>query len=337
MTKKQHIINLLHSGDRDNIRLALTLAQSQGINLSDWWESVAEIWKLCQKTDFTRLPTREQMLDEVMAFTIADWRNKQLRRLPHAMPIMLSLRMLNLWENRALNWLKTIAVLEQLPNLNNVKYLSDIYVKWQERHQQDTFIANYHKKSILSPTQQKMLLHSVFSTFPNIKKLALTTSWDLPNTPIEIPASFYDLSFFYWGKNTHSIEWISNLYTLTTLTIGGAVSLIPESFAKLTKLRQLIIHHNKLLRLPDGIGNCTELQELDISFNFILNLPDSISNLQKLKILKLHSNPLDWKATIPIIAQLPALEKITVSLPNIAPDLLNLLKKHTQANVMVMS
>ena len=47
----------------------------------------------------------------------------------------------------------------------------------------------------------------------------------------------------------------------------NAISELPASLGNLTRLRQLLVCHNKLRRLPEELGNCSALEELDVHHN----------------------------------------------------------------------
>ncbi|HEX5229897.1 MAG TPA: leucine-rich repeat domain-containing protein [Bryobacteraceae bacterium] len=67
---------------------------------------------------------------------------------------------------------------------------------------------------------------------------------------------------------------------------------LPESLARLTKLRYLNISENAFVSLPEATAAMTGLVELRASDNAIASLPDSIAGLVRLRELHLRNNKL---------------------------------------------
>ncbi len=71
-----------------------------------------------------------------------------------------------------------------------------------------------------------------------------------------------------WSRSSSSFSCHRPALQLETLSLGdNAVCELPASLGNLTRLRQLLVCHNKLRRLPEELGNCSALEELDVHHN----------------------------------------------------------------------
>lgn len=99
---------------------------------------------------------------------------------------------------------------------------------------------------------------------------------------------------------TLSFNVISRFPDLRQLTRLGILhfsgcdltSLAGESFASLSRLRELTLNGNKLSAVPQAIGAFTKLERLDCSNNRIAALPNEIGFLVSLVELRCSGNPL---------------------------------------------
>lgn len=97
----------------------------------------------------------------------------------------------------------------------------------------------------------------------------------LDNNPIAIiPEAFFD-----------------RLVNLQHLSLGNnALTRLPESLGKMTRLETLHVDRNKIEHLPSSIGQCVSLTEIDASSNLIASLPSALSSLKGLQVLRLAHN-----------------------------------------------
>eukprot|EP00252_Welwitschia_mirabilis_P021664 TRINITY_DN5613_c0_g1_i1.p1 TRINITY_DN5613_c0_g1~~TRINITY_DN5613_c0_g1_i1.p1 ORF type:complete len:650 (-),score=118.61 TRINITY_DN5613_c0_g1_i1:230-2179(-) len=98
------------------------------------------------------------------------------------------------------------------------------------------------------------------------------------------------------GVICHRVTKRVTMLNLPYLLLGGTLS---SSIGKLTKLRRLALHENRLYGyIPREIGNCRELRALYLRDNYLEGgVPAELGNLTHLVILDLSSNSL--KGTIP--------------------------------------
>ncbi|CCH44120.1 Leucine-rich repeat-containing protein sog2 [Wickerhamomyces ciferrii] len=68
------------------------------------------------------------------------------------------------------------------------------------------------------------------------------------------------------------------------------ISMLPQYFNRLSKLRYLDIHDNRFTTFPEILTTMTELEILDISFNNLRSLPNDLGHLKNLKVLSLKNN-----------------------------------------------
>ncbi|WP_432726864.1 DUF1963 domain-containing protein [Variovorax sp. W6] len=106
------------------------------------------------------------------------------------------------------------------------------------------------------------------------------------------------------------LEFLS-LEDLWTGTPETAITALPESFCKLTRLRELYLRTRYLARLPEDLGALEQLEVLSLQHCRIEALPDSIGQLAKLRRLLLDGNQL---TTLPeSVGKLPALELLSIN------------------------
>jgi hypothetical protein len=71
---------------------------------------------------------------------------------------------------------------------------------------------------------------------------------------------------------------------------NNALTMLPQYFTRLDKLRYLDIHENKFTVFPEILTKMTDLEILDISFNSLSELPEDLGTLKNLKVLSLKNN-----------------------------------------------
>jgi Leucine-rich repeat (LRR) protein len=72
----------------------------------------------------------------------------------------------------------------------------------------------------------------------------------------------------------------------------NALTTIPDSFGKLSKLKELDLSRNEFQTFPSALSTLTRLRELELSSNCIKDLPSSCNNLVALEELNLQYNDL---------------------------------------------
>jgi len=88
---------------------------------------------------------------------------------------------------------------------------------------------------------------------------------------------------------------------------GLGLTELPEGIAQLTRLEELHLNDNKLIRLPDLIGRLTFLQRLYLADNQLVELPDSLGQMP-LQELHLAANKLtELPSCIPQLSELEGL------------------------------
>jgi Leucine-rich repeat (LRR) protein len=121
----------------------------------------------------------------------------------------------------------------------------------------------------------------------NLKKLKRLT---LENTGVrKIPASLCDCP-------------------LEQLTLTGGFKTIPETFGKLSELKELKLYAFNLRKLPESFGNLSSLEIFEIHGKCI-EVPESFGNLSTLKELSFHTSELELPKTL---GKLFALEKLYI-------------------------
>ena len=110
---KDQILNLLKSPDKTNQELALTIAESNNINIDEeFWNPLQEIYRLNHKSN----GNKEELL---MLFneTYLDLSNLKLNSLPESIGNLSNLQNLYLYDNQL------TSLPESIGNLKNVKWL----------------------------------------------------------------------------------------------------------------------------------------------------------------------------------------------------------------------
>ena len=100
---------------------------------------------------------------------------------------------------------------------------------------------------------------------------------EVPGKKIEAAQKIYRCFFF-------QKDWLS----LSTLELGG----LPESIGRLTQLKTLFLHDNRLTSLPESIVQLTNLTTLSVQNNQLTSLPENIGRLSQLECLPLFNNQL---------------------------------------------
>lgn len=97
---------------------------------------------------------------------------------------------------------------------------------------------------------------------------------------------FLDLSFEFYDIAVVDSIW--ELAELTHLYIGGHLTQLPESIAKLQKLEVLNVHCCRLLELPPNLDQLTSLRHLSIAAKSIKSFSSSLEKLYNLVTLRLE-------------------------------------------------
>ena len=102
----------------------------------------------------------------------------------------------------------------------------------------------------------------------------------------EIPPFVWLIQCF---KNMFTSDRVTHLNHLTSLTVIGSITSLPDSIGQLTQLEDLSISRH-LTSLPDSLAKLTKLTNLDISHNKLTSLPACIGRLTKLSHLNISYN-----------------------------------------------
>ena len=117
------------------------------------------------------------------------------------------------------------------------------------------------------------------------------SGFDLPQCPKTIEENIKLHSLVRLNLGFNKIRTFPDLRRLSKLCILHLSSNLlsdidTPSFASLTKLRELTINGNTLIKLPESVGNFTKLEKLDISNNRLTYLPNEIGYLCSLVELR---------------------------------------------------
>jgi len=96
-------------------------------------------------------------------------------------------------------------------------------------------------------------------------------------------------------RGLKDISAIKQLVNLTYLDLSGnSISVLPNIFDSLKKIKILKLNSNQLTELPEFICLLTELEELQFYSNNLTFLPECIIELKQLKQLSLSANPITY-------------------------------------------
>jgi Leucine-rich repeat (LRR) protein len=120
---------------------------------------------------------------------------------------------------------------------------------------------------------------------------------ELPLCPPQVESNAKLQTLVRLTLSFNKISRFPELQQLTRLGIlhiaGNALaSLAGDSFASLSRLRELTLNGNALVALPASIGAFTKLEKLDVSNNKLSALPNEIGYLGLLVELRCSGNPL---------------------------------------------
>ena len=97
-----------------------------------------------------------------------------------------------------------------------------------------------------------------------------------------------------WNALTILPETFEKLTNLQWLDLNGnQLTTLPEGITKLSNLKALYVAENSLKALPQSIGQLRSLKTLELMNNQLAALPESIGNLSNLEMLGLDGNQLE--------------------------------------------
>lgn len=85
------------------------------------------------------------------------------------------------------------------------------------------------------------------------------------------------------------------LYMLDTVVIkldNNQLSVLPDKFYELNKVKELYLDHNNIVEISQDIGKLSNLEKLDLSHNSLSDIPKEMGELKKLRRLDLSKNKL---------------------------------------------
>ena len=147
-----------------------------------------------------------------------------------------------------------------------------------------------------------------------------------------------ELSIFYSYDLTELPEVVGRLGNLKKLFASFCSKLwrLPENFGGLTKLEHLTLNDTALALLPESFAELGALKVLRLGHTQLTKLPENFSGLRSLEALDLGNDGLDLEQAIPVLAKLPKLQSLTLSLKERFPaslkELRNLRRLTLQQN-----
>lgn len=187
--------------------------------------------------------------------------------------------------------------LQRIPNIP--AHIQQVYLQFNEIEAvtADSFINATHLKEInLSNNKIKSqkIDHGVFAKLSNLLQLHLQHN-NLEEFPFPLPRSLERLLLGYNKISRLQTNAMDELVNLTMLDLcynhlGDSV-LREKSLAKMEKLMQLSLCHNRLESMPPGLP--PSLMYLSLENNSISSIPESyFSGLPKLHVLRMSHNKL---------------------------------------------
>jgi hypothetical protein len=134
-----------------------------------------------------------------------------------------------------------------------------------------------------------------------------------------------------------AVNWIGDLPRLEMLSLPSCqMGKMPESFKKLSNLRELRLSGNWMTALPDWIGDLKALRNANFSGNQIESIPDSFGQLKNLEQLSFNGNKLQsLHPTIGNLSKLKVLkltENMLEGLPESIGGLVSLKQVYLEGN-----
>jgi Leucine-rich repeat (LRR) protein len=123
-------------------------------------------------------------------------------------------------------------------------------------------------------------------TIVNLKKLKTI---HLSGNPLELlPETFGDLKSL---ERFILMDFHDNPSSDQPLGQGSLFACLPESFGKLTALKQVAIMNSRLTRLPDSFGNLSSLKDLSLDLGTYCDFyfPPTMKNLKQLREISLSA------------------------------------------------
>jgi Leucine-rich repeat (LRR) protein len=144
---------------------------------------------------------------------------------------------------------------------------------------------------------QSLFLYNVDSLPASISRFSNLQSLELDGGKIRsLPPEFSSLRrlrmFGAYSCGFDSIPpEVIDLPDITTISIGGVLSILNGRLAPMRSLTRLYLSNNPLLRtVPTDIGSLRSLKSLDLNSTSIESMPDEVQNLSQLEVLALRYN-----------------------------------------------
>ncbi len=102
------------------------------------------------------------------------------------------------------------------------------------------------------------------------------------------------LGYLYFADNklVDLPEYLSNLPIIRLDLSGNLISNMPQSFANMKKLEQLVMTNNYFTKIPDAVLQMENLEVLMCGQNLLEDVPDGIGNLENIRRASFASNNL---------------------------------------------
>jgi Leucine-rich repeat (LRR) protein len=125
--------------------------------------------------------------------------------------------------------------------------------------------------------------------------------------------------------NMSSLEYLNLGQSTAHFQLSNNLKSLPESFAKLSKLKTLIFSSNALEEIPSSVYKLNNLEVLDISNNEINVLPNELSNLTNLMDLNIGFNKLNsFPSSVIQLSRLKHLNLTETNINQIPKEICNL-------------
>ncbi|MBS2027387.1 MAG: SMI1/KNR4 family protein [Deltaproteobacteria bacterium] len=137
----------------------------------------------------------------------------------------------------------------------------------------------------------------------------------LPDTLDQL-TKLEELSIYYSYDVTELPEVVGRLGNLKKLFASYCSGLwrLPDNFGALSKLENLTLNDTALAKLPESFGELGALRVLRLGHTKLKTLAENFSGLRSLEALDLGNELLDLEQVISVLAKLPRLQSLTLSL-----------------------
>lgn len=253
---RERILELLASPIEENVTLALSLAESQEIDLTDFWADLTTIYQchygaIGEQYELIALWASDQLA----------WNGYALTRLPTELPMLRQLKRIQLNSNDFAHF---------PPELLQMPWLTHIMILHLSRH-------HYPLPPAIGNLRQ-------------LEALALGCISEIPEEIGEL-AALQGLMINN-GSVATLPESIGKLQRLEMLDLShNHLTALPESIGELSSLQHLQLYHNALATLPD-LSSLKALEYLGLKNNRLTDIPDWIYELPNLQQVELAENPI---------------------------------------------